>query len=188
MDWAYNASAFGGNYSAIGGDYSDIGPMGAGVFFVIAILIILLQLRERRVRIWTIWIVPALLLLVTAAVTVPELGRGPVNLLIIAVGFAIGCAVGLFIGSRMEVRLDDKGRIVLKGSVIAVLVWIAVLGLKLFGKGAIGSLGIIDFDVLASAVLAMTLSTMVFRRVYVLWKYLQIRKTQAQTVSTIISK
>ncbi len=188
MDWTYNASAFGGNYSAMGGDYSAMGSMGAGIFFVIAVLIILLQLRERRVRMWTILLVPVILLLVTSIAIVPELGKGPLNLLIIAVGFAVGAAIGLFIGSRMKVRLDEKGRMVLKGSVIAVLVWIAVIGLKLFGKGLIGSLGIIDFDVLTSAVLAMTLGTIVFRRFYVLWKFLQMKKTQAQTVSTPISK
>lgn len=116
-------------------------------------------------------IMPVFMLMVTAAVVYSELSSGPLNLLLIAVGFAIGIALGVVIGSRMEVKVDEKGRMVLKGSTVAVLIWAAVILLKIYGKSLLGDFGLIDIGVLTSIFLAMTLGTMISRRAYVYWQY-----------------
>lgn len=140
-------------------------------FLVIIALILLLQLRERRVRWWSLMLMPAFMLLVTATVVYTELSSGPLNLLLIAAGLAIGIALGVVIGSRMEVKVDEKGRMVLKGSTVAVLIWAAVIVLKIYGKSLLGDFGLIDIGVLTSIFLAMTLGTMISRRAYVYWQY-----------------
>ena len=63
-----------------------------------------------------------------------ELSSGIVNLLLIAVGLAIGLALGLIIASRMEVKIDEQGRMILKGSTVAVLIWAVIIVLKIYGK------------------------------------------------------
>lgn len=164
-------------YAPSSGDYAMSGPM----FIIIALFVVVLQLRERRIRLWSLIFMPAFMLLVTVSTITMELNSGLQNLAIIAFGFIIGLGAGALIGSRMEVKMDEKGNMILKGSVVAVILWVAILGLKFFGKSMIGDLGIMSFDVLTSALLAMTLGTMIARRVYVLQKYLAVKKQASAT-------
>jgi hypothetical protein len=133
--------------------------MGPEMFMVIAVIIILMQLRTRRVRLWSICIMPVILILVTAPIIAMEYS-GLSTLLFSAAGLAIGCVLGAVIGSHMKMMTDENGRILLKGSMIAILIWIAVLGVKVFGKGLIGDMGIISLDDLTAALLAMTLGAL----------------------------
>ena len=57
-------------------------------------LILLLQLRERRVRWWSLMIMPVIMLMLTGAIVSTELTSGIVNLLLIAAGLAIGLGLG----------------------------------------------------------------------------------------------
>ncbi len=158
--------------------------MGPEMFLLIAAIVILLQLRTRRVRLWTIWLPPAFLTLITVPIIAAEYS-GLSTLLLSAAGFVIGCAVGVIIGSRMEVSTDEQGRIVLKGSLVAVTIWILVLGLKFFGKGIIGDTGLISLDDLTAALLALTLGSIIARRAYVLLKYLRLKKSTEAIKATI---
>jgi membrane protein CcdC involved in cytochrome C biogenesis len=177
MDWTYNATAF--SSESFKGS-----QMSAEFFFLIAIILVLLQLRTRKVRLWVIWL-PLLFLLPITAATIAADYSGPGTLLLSVAGFAVGCALGLVIGSRMEVKTDDTGRIVLKGSLVAVTIWIVVLGLKIFGRGIVGDMGIISLDDLSAMLLALTLGTITARRVYVTLKYLQLKK-QTQSVEPTV--
>jgi membrane protein CcdC involved in cytochrome C biogenesis len=152
------------------GDMAAVGP----VIILFALLIVLLQLRERRVRPSGLVIVPLLMAVITFAVISFELQAGWVAILTIVAGLLLGSGVGLVIASRMIVKMDEKGRMVLKGSVIAVLIWMVVIILKVYGKDALVGIG--DPAALTSAALAMTLGAMTARRAYVLWKYLQLKK------------
>ncbi len=76
----------------------------------------------------------------------------------------------------MKVTADGQGRILLKGSLIAVTIWILVLGLRLFGKGVAGDLGIISLNDLSAMALAMALGMIVARRAYVTIKYFELKK------------
>lgn len=177
MDWAINVTTF--SSESFKGS-----QMPAELFFLIAIILVLLQLRTRKVRLWVIWI-PLVILLPITAVTIAADYGGPGTLLLAAAGFAIGCAVGVVIGSRMEVKADDRGRILLKGSLVAVTIWILVLGLKIFGKGIAGDMGIVSLNDLSAAVLAMTLGMIMARRAYVTLKYLQLKKQTAADTKAV---
>ncbi len=176
MDWTFNATMF-GSESFKSGQASPESFMTT--FFLIAIILVLLQLRTRRVRPWAIWI-PLVILLPVTLLTIAADYSGPGTLLLAAAGFVIGCAIGVIIGSRMEVKADENGRIVLKGSLVAVTIWIVVLGLKLFGKGIVGDLGIVSLNDLSAAVLALTLGTITARRVYITAKYFELKKQSAE--------
>ena len=140
-------------------------------YLVVIALILLLQLRERRVRWWSLMIMPAFMLMITGAVVFSELSSGIVNLLLIASGLAIGLVLGLVIASRMEVKIDEQGRMLLKGSTVAVLIWAVIIILKIYGKDLIAGFGLIDVGVLTSIFLAMTLGAMISRRAYLYWQY-----------------
>jgi membrane protein CcdC involved in cytochrome C biogenesis len=181
MDWTINATTF-------GSESFKGGQMSAEFFFLIAAIIILLQLRTRRVRLWTTWVPPAIILLPITVVTIAADYGGPGTLLLALAGFAVGCPIGVVIGSRMKVTADDQGRILLKGSVVAVTIWILVLGLRLFGKSIIGDWGIISLNDLSAMALALTLGSIIARRAYVTIKYLQLKKQNtAGTTDTMVT-
>lgn len=168
MDWTYNATTFS---SESLGD----GQMSAGLFFLIAIILILLQLRTRKVRPLAI-LIPLVILLPITIMTIVADYSGPGTLLLAVAGFAVGCTAGVVIASRMEVKVDDRGRILLKGSLVAVTIWILVLGLKIFGRGVVRDLGIFSLNDLSAMVLALTLGMILARRAWVMLRYLQLQK------------
>jgi hypothetical protein len=148
------------------------------VFFVIVLFVLLLQLRTRRVRLFGLVVMPLLMLALTVPLVSMELFSGPIGIALLALGFIVGVGFGIVIGSMMEVKVDEKdGSMVLKGSVLAVLLWAAVIGLKIFGKDLLGSYGLIDMGLLTSAVLMLTVGSMISRRGFVYWRYLQMKKT-----------
>ena len=150
--------------------------MGSQVFLVVILIILLLQLRERRVRLWSLILMPAVMLLVTAGVVSLELNAGPVAWLVMLAGFVVGAAVGLFIASRMHLKIDADGSLVMRGSLLAVGVWAVILLVKVYGKDLMAGTGLVDMNLLTSALLAMTLGTMIVRRGYVYYRFMQMKK------------
>lgn len=142
-------------------------------FLVFIALILLLQLRERRVSWVSLMIMPIFMVILTGATVSTELTSGIVNLLLIAAGLAIGIALGVIIASRMEVKVDEKGRMILKGSTVAVVIWAVIIVLKIYGKSWLAGFGLIDITVLTSVFLAMTLGAMISRRAFLYWQYLK---------------
>jgi membrane protein CcdC involved in cytochrome C biogenesis len=51
-----------------------------------------------------------------------------------------------------------------------------VLGVKMFGKGIIGDMGIISLNDLTSMAFAITLGTIITRRIYITLKYFELKK------------
>jgi membrane protein CcdC involved in cytochrome C biogenesis len=152
------------------------------VVLIFIALILLLQLRERRVSWLSLMIMPVFMLLLTVEVVSTELSSGIVNLLLIAVGLAIGIAIGVVIATRMVVKIDEQGRMVLKGSTVAVLLWAAIIVLKLYGKSLLAGFGLIDVGILTSIFLAMTLGAVVSRRAYLYWQYRRKKDLALNTV------
>ncbi len=160
------------DYSIQGGDT----VMGSQVFLVVILIILLLQLRERKVRLWSMILMPAMMLLVTAGVISLELSAGPVAWLVMLAGFVLGAAVGLFIASRLHLKIDADGSMVMRGSLLAVGAWAVILLAKVYGKDLMAGTGLVDLNLLTSAFLAMTLGTMIFRRGYTYYRFMQMKK------------
>lgn len=167
MDWTVNATTF-------SSESFKGGQMSPEFFFLIAAILILLNLRTRRVRLWALWIMPLLLLSATSAVIAVDYSGLGTSLISVA-GFAVGCVIGVVIGSRMELKTDERGRIVLRGTLVAVTIWLLVLGLKYFGQGLVGDTGIVSLNDLSAAGLALSLGMMIARRAYLTIKYLRMK-------------
>lgn len=147
------------------------------VYFIVILFILLLQLRTRRVKLFGLVVMPVLMLLLTLPLVAMELNSGLVGLALLGVGLLIGVGIGIAIGSMMEVKVDEKdGTMLLKGSILAVLVWAVIIGVKIYGKGLLGSFGLLDWNMLTSIFLMLSVGTMIARRAFVYWRYLQMKK------------
>lgn len=153
-------------------------PQGAdNIFFIVVLLILLLQLRTRRVKVLGLVVMPVLMLLLTIPMVALEASSGILGIGLLALGFVVGIGLGAIIGMMMEVKVDEKdGTMLLKGSILAVLVWAVVIGLKIYGKDILGSFGLIDLGLLTSVFLMITVGTMISRRAVTYWRYLQMKK------------
>ncbi len=146
------------------------------IYLIVIFLVLLLQLRRRRIKMWTLLIMPVFMLLFTIPLVEMEL-TGLWNVVFLAAGFIVGGGIGVLIGWMMEVNIDEKdGTMVLKGSLLAVAAWGAIIIIKLYGKDLIGSTGAIDIGLLTSVFLMVTLGSMIVRRAFVYWRYLQLKK------------
>jgi hypothetical protein len=146
------------------------------IFFLVVIILLVFQLRRRRVRFFGLVILPLIMLLFTLPIIMPDVSTSLLGIVLIALGLVIGAGIGIAIGSMMKVEVDEKdGSMVLKGSILAVALWAGIIGLKIFGKDLINSIGIIDMSLVTSMFLMMAVASMITRRGYVYWRYLQMK-------------
>lgn len=150
------------------------------IFFLVVIILLIFQLRRRRVRFFGLVIMPLIMLLFSFPMVMPELSMGLLEIILVGLGFIMGVGIGIAVGSMMEVQVDEKdGSMLLKGSILAVLLWAGIIGLKIFGKDFIKSIGVIDVGLVTSIFLMMAVGTMIARRGFVYWRYLQMKKAMA---------
>ena len=153
----------------------DVNSMNQIVFLVILIIVIF-QLRERRVRLGGLIILPVLMSYLTVIIVSNVLFSSILNFILIISGLIIGIVIGIAIGSLMKVKVDEEGRMFIKGSFVAVILWIIIILLKVYGQGLIIGAKLIDVNVVTSIFLMMALGAVISRRVINYRKYLQIKK------------
>lgn len=154
------------------------------IYFLVVILILLLQLRRRRVRVFGLVILPLFMLLFTFPLILPDVSTSLPGIVLITLGLIIGAGIGIAIGSMMKVEVDEKdGSMVLKGSILAVLLWAGIIGLKIFGKDFINSIGVIDMGLVTSMFLMIAVGSMITRRGFVYWRYMQMKKAMAVPIT-----
>ncbi len=151
--------------------YPDSNLFSSQSFLIIIIIIILLQLRERRVNKFSLMILPLFMLLITLSLVQSVIFTSLQNFIVIILGFVIGLLIGIAVGSFMLVKVDEDGSMILKGSKIAVGLWIAVILLKIYGQGVLNNTGYFNIGELSSAILMLTLGAMISRRILVYMKY-----------------
>ena len=144
-------------------------------FLLIILIIIILQLRRRKVRLWSLLIMPVLISFVTIPLVSSEFSS-VFNVAVIFVSLIIGLLLGILIGKFMEVQIDEDGTMFLKGSFIAVFLWIGIILLKLYGENVLSGTGWLEINLITSAALVMTLGAMISRRSFVYWKYLKFKR------------
>ncbi|SCG86250.1 CcdC protein domain-containing protein [Methanobacterium congolense] len=157
--------------------YPDFNNMNQ-TFLVIIVIILILQLRERKVKVRKLFVMPVFMVLATGAVLYTSASSSITAFALVAAGLAVGIGMGIVIGSLMKVNIHEDGSMVLKGSILAVVVWIALIGVKILGKDTLGGTGYINLSVLTSIFLSMTLGAMVARRAYVYREYLKQKNLQ----------
>ncbi|KEQ24670.1 DUF1453 family protein [Paenibacillus tyrfis] len=139
------------------------------ILLVLLIWIALRQLRERPVKIATLWIVPALMVYVSLRLIGQDFTLTPYAPLVMTAGAAVGAVVGIARGALTKFRIHAAtGEVVMKGSVAGIAIWFVLLGVRWmsrhFGDGA---------ELISGALLMVGLGSVVFRR---LWIYRAYRK------------
>jgi hypothetical protein len=153
--------------------YPDSSMFTSQSFIVIIIIIILLQLRERKVKPLSLMIMPIFMFIVTWFLIQGVIFTSLLNFVLISGSFILGVLIGFFVASFIKVKVDDKGNVMMRGSVIAVAIWILVILIKIYGEQTLGSLQYFDLSVLTSMFLMITLGTMISRRAFIYRKYRQ---------------
>ncbi len=86
----------------------------------------------------------------------------------------------------MEVKIDEYGTMILKGSLAAVGLWISVILLKIYGQGVLNNTRYFNIGVLSSAILMLTLGAMISRRIMVYNKYRNFKKMSENKIQSTI--
>lgn len=162
----------------------DSNFMASPSFLIIILLIIILQLRERKIKLRKLIIMPVILSIITIPMIYVEM-YSVFNVAVIFVGLLIGVLMGFLISRFMEVKMDENGSMIMKGSLIAVLLWAAIIVVRIYGKSAVSSMRIIDLNLLTAMFLIMAVGAMISRRIFIYWKYVNFKKNAAQNQDLI---
>jgi hypothetical protein len=149
------------------------------LFFIL--LILLLQLRERKVSMVRLFLMPLVITVVFLPFFYSSIIMGWFSLVLVILGMVVGLILGVFLGSLMEVKLrEEDGKIVMKGSFLMVLIWCIIIIAKLLGKNYFTGAHIIGLELLTSIFLAITLGTMISRRFIIYNRYLKKKNHHSQ--------
>ena len=151
--------------------YPDTNMFTSQSFIIVIIFLVLLQLRERKVKPLGLMIMPVFMFLISIFLVEEVLFTSPLNFIMIVGGFILGTFIGYLVASFMKVKLDENGNVMMKGSVVAVLIWITVIVAKFYGEQTLGSAQYINFNVLTSIFIMMTMGAMISRRIMIYKRY-----------------
>lgn len=151
--------------------YPDNSMFTSQSFIIVIIFLVLLQLRERKVKPLGLMIMPVFMFIISIFLVEEVLFTSLLNFFLIAVGFILGTIIGYAVASFMKVKLDENGNVMMKGSVVAVVIWILVIIAKFYGEQTLGSTQFINFNVLTSIFIMMTLGAMISRRIIIYKRY-----------------
>ena len=130
------------------------GGAGPGVNALVTIAVILLvvvrflyrELRERTVRLSSLWIRPGIfaavtLFVIAGSLIVPGLNH-PLVFMSVAAGLGFGMATGQLVLDSTSFAPSERPRAVrVKGSIATVIVWLAALALRLAARLVVGGNG-----------------------------------------------
>jgi hypothetical protein len=116
------------------------------VGLVVIVRFLFRELRERTVKVRTLWIRPGIIALLTVGFAVAAFARPSVNpglfVLMLLAGAAVGVLTGvLVLGSTTFAPAGIAGAVRVRGSVVTVIVWIAALSLRLAARFVVGGAG-----------------------------------------------
>ncbi len=152
-------------------------------FIIIIIFLVLLQLRERKVKPLSLMVMPVFMLLISIFLVGDVLFTSLLTFSLIIGGFILGILIGFVVASFIKVKVDADGNVMMKGSIIAVVIWILVIVAKFYGEQTLGSLKYLDISVLTSIFLMITLGAMISRRIIIYKKYREHKLLQVKQES-----
>jgi hypothetical protein len=102
------------------------------VIILVMIWLVKRQLQERRIKVVNMWILPLIMLYLSYNVMHKDFVADMFHILVIMLGFVIGILLGILRGALTEIRVDPHSKeIIAKGSLIGVIVWLILIGIKL---------------------------------------------------------
>jgi hypothetical protein len=117
-----------------------------GIALLVIVRFLFRELRERKVRLRSIWIRPGILAAFTAvligvAFTVPHTNVGFL-VLACAVGIVLGVITGMLVARSTTFRTaGERGAVLVKGNTTTVIVWIAAVALRFVARFAFAGSG-----------------------------------------------
>ncbi|EDZ49702.1 membrane protein [Bacillus thuringiensis] len=140
---------------------------------LVVLIIVLMQSKERKVKINRIWLIPALLCFVTIQSIIH---MGQITLLqglLFVVMLGIGLGLGIIRGRALTFRFDSKtGHVLRKGNWVSTIILLVILGAKIMIKQSMFSDSTHQtLMVVTNAFLCITLGTVISRRYYIWKKY-----------------
>ncbi|MCP1398695.1 MULTISPECIES: DUF1453 family protein [Bacillus cereus group] len=140
---------------------------------LVVLIIVLMQSKERKVKINRIWLIPALLCFVTIQSIIH---MGQITLLqglLFVVMLGIGLGLGIIRGRALTFRFDSKtGHVLRKGNWVSTIILLVILGTKIMIKQSMFSDSTHQtLMVVTNAFLCITLGTVISRRYYIWKKY-----------------
>ncbi|AHX18711.1 MULTISPECIES: DUF1453 family protein [Bacillus cereus group] len=140
---------------------------------LVVLIIVLMQSKERKVKINRIWLIPALLCFVTIQSIIH---MGQITLLqglLFVVMLGIGLGLGIIRGRALIFRFDSKtGHVLRKGNWVSTIILLVILGAKIMIKQSMFSDSTHQtLMVVTNAFLCITLGTVISRRYYIWKKY-----------------
>lgn len=145
------------------------------VVLIIIIVFLLFQLRQRKFHFWRSMVVPGLMLVVTLLFVNREL-QGPLfNTIVLFGGGVLGLLLGLIIASRTKLKMGKDGSLLMRGSFITMGLWFLIIISKLYGQETLNEIGL-SSSLILSLFLMVSVTTMIFERVFIYYRYLRSRK------------
>ncbi|PEX81647.1 DUF1453 family protein [Bacillus cereus] len=137
------------------------------------LIIVLMQGKERTVKINRIWLVPALLCFVTIQ-SIIHMGQLTIlQVLLFVAMLGIGLGLGIIRGKSLTFRLDSEtGHVLRKGNWLSTIILLVILATKVIIKQSMFS-GSTHYTlmIVTNAFLCITLGTVASRRFYIWKKY-----------------
>ncbi|AIY75613.1 DUF1453 domain-containing protein [Bacillus anthracis] len=140
---------------------------------LVILIIVLMQSKERKVKVNRIWLVPALLGFVTIQSIIHMGQLSILQLLLFVAMLGIGLVLGIIRGKALTFRMDSEtGHVLRKGNWLNTMILLIILGAKIVIKQSIFS-GSTHYTlmVVTNAFLCITLGTVISRRYYIWKKY-----------------
>ena len=126
------------------------GTTSALITLVVAALVVVRflfrELRERKVRLRSIWIRPGIVAALTAVMIAAAIGTRGTNLGLLAISLVVGAVLGIVTGS-LVVRsttfrsAPERGAVLVQGSITTVIIWIVALALRYVARFAFAGSG-----------------------------------------------
>lgn len=139
------------------------------VALAVVILLAIRQLKERKLKVSRMWIMPALMVYASFQLIGHDLIASSYAPLAMLGGLLIGALLGIVRGQMVKLRINPAtGEVTSKGSITGLIIFIAVLAIRLLTKEMSGGA-----QLLSGALLMVSSGSIVFSRV---WIYLAYKK------------
>jgi hypothetical protein len=136
------------------------------------------QFREKQSLVSRLWVLPALALLFSYTSIQHDLFDSALSPAIIAAGFAVGLVLGGIRGAFTKLTVDTTaGAITVQGTVVSVVLWLALLAVKGIADVALAGTGQANTPagqatgLVTATLLSFSLGAIIATRVYYYWRY-----------------
>ncbi len=109
------------------------------IVLLVVVRFLFRELRERKVRLRTLWIRPGILAVFTLLLAASAFAIPGTNFAVLAISVVVGAVLGvvtgtLVVGSTTFAPAGERGAVLAKGSIVTVIVWVVAIALRLLAR------------------------------------------------------